>query len=387
MQRHSRRRRPDDPAVFFAACPPGTETALLAEARRLRLGKAEARTGGVEFRGRTEDGWRACLHLRVAVRVYRRLAQFSAPTGEDLYRGAQSVDWGKILTCDQTFAVDAKVSDSAHRHSGFVGLKVKDAVADWFRSRHGVRPSVDPVDPDARLFAHVHADRCTLSVDVGGRSLHRRGYRTAATAAPIGESLAAAAVELSGWDERSPFLDPFCGSGTLVIEAGLRAARIPPGLLDPEFAFTRRPGFDPNRWEAMLEESRRGIKLPSRLILRGSDRDPAAVEAARQNARAAGVHELIRFEVADIHEFSPTPGWGATVVSNPPYGVRLQDTATLVPLYETLGRVLKERCRGFHVHLFLASGRLAKALRLKPDRYWSLVNGGLKCRLVRYEIR
>ncbi|MBI5444786.1 MAG: RNA methyltransferase [Deltaproteobacteria bacterium] len=373
--------------VFFASCVPGTEEALLGEARRLRFGRVEAQVGGVRFEGPESEGWRACLQLRTAVRLYRRLARFPAATAEELYAGTKAVPWDELLGPGETFAVDAKVSESAHPHSGYVALKVKDAVADWFRERHGARPSVDPTGPDVRLSAHLFRDRCTLSLDIAGRSLHRRGYRLAASEAPIGECLAAAAVLLSGWDRRSPFLDPFCGSGTIPIEAALLASDVAPGLLSDDFAFARRPGFDRGRWDAMRSDARRAVREPRRLIVRGSDSDPAVVEAARRNARAAGVGDLVRFETADARDFAPTPGWGATVVSNPPYGVRLEDETSLLPLYEAMGRVFKERCRGFHVFLFMASGRLARAFKLKPDHYWPLVHGGLPLRLCRYEIR
>ncbi|MBI5014527.1 MAG: RNA methyltransferase [Deltaproteobacteria bacterium] len=376
-----------EPQVFFATCAPGAEAALLAEVKAARLGRPEAQVGGVRFQGIVADGWRAVLHLRVALRIYRQLARFAAATAEDLYQGARSVAWDRVMGPEQTLAVDAKVSSSAHRHSGYVALVVKDAVADWFREHHGVRPSVDVEAPDARLFAHVHEDRCTLSLDVAGRSLHRRGYRVAGTPAPLGECLAAAAVGLTGWDGKSPFLDPFCGSGTLLIEAGLLAANVALGLLGSDFSFARLPGFDLARWEEMRSAARAAVRPPRRLILRGGDVDPAAVEATRRNAEAAGVGDLVRVEVADARDVSPTPGWGATVLSNPPYGVRLADEETLEPLYNSMGHVFKDRYKGFHVHLFMASGRLARAFRLKPQRYWPLVNGGLPCRLARYEIR
>ncbi len=372
--------------MFFASCPPGTEAVLHAEARALGLSKAEAQVGGIRFEGPEPEGWRAVLHLRTAVRVYRQLARFPAASSDDLHRGASGVAWDRVLAPELTFAVSAKVSESEHRHSGYVALRVKDAVADWFRDRLGVRPGVDPEAPDVRLMAHVFRDRCTLSLDVAGRSLHRRGYRVSATPAPLGECLAAAAVGLSEWDQRSPFLDPLCGSGTILIEAGLLASRTAPGLLGGGYAFERQPGFDPGLWEEMREAARRAVRVPRRLILQGADIDPEAVEAARRNVQAAGLGEVVRLETADVRDFAPRPGWGATVVSNPPYGVRLEEEADLLPLYRDLGRVFRERCRGYRVHLFLAGRRLAKALGLRPSRSWPLVNGGLRCRLNRYEI-
>ncbi|MDW7711116.1 MAG: THUMP domain-containing protein [Deferrisomatales bacterium] len=373
--------------TFFAACPPGLETVLFREVRDLRFARAEAQVGGVRFGGEEPEGWRAVLHLRCAVRVYRELAAFAAPTADALYAGARALGWGSVLTPDQTFAVDAKVSGPLHRHSGFAALKVKDAIADWFRERAGVRPWVDPRNPDARVLVRLIDDRCTLSLDLGGHSLHRRGYRVQVTEAPLGECLAAGAVLLSAWDRKSPFLDPLCGSGTLLIEAGLIAWGIAPGLLSEDFAFCRSRSFDRGRWEEMRHDARRQVRPPGRVILRGGDKSPEAVAAARRNAAAAGLGDTIRVEESDVADFSPTPGWGATVVTNPPYGVRLEDADRLVPLYETMGRVFKTRCRGFHVHVFLTSGRLARALSLRASRYWPLLNGGIRCRFTRFEIR
>ncbi|GAB4269146.1 MAG: THUMP domain-containing protein [Deferrisomatales bacterium] len=380
-------RRPPGPRVYFASCAPGVEAALHDEVRALRLGRVERQVGGVRFVGTEADGWRAVLHLRTAARVLRQVARFEAPDPDALYRGARSVDWDRLLTPDHTFAVDAKISGRAHRHSGAVALRVKDAVADWFRERHGARPSVDVRTPDLRLLVHVHESRCTLSEDLAGRPLHRRGYRVASTAAPLGECLAAALVHYSEWDGRSPFLDPQCGSGTILIEAGLRAAGVAPGLLGEGFAFERKAGFDAGRWEEMKAAARRAVRMPSRLILKGSDVDPAAVAAARANADAAGLSALVQVEVADARRFHPTPGWGATVVSNLPYGVRLEEVESLLPLYEALGRMFRERCRGYRVHLLTPRGRLPRALHLKPSRVWPLHNGGLPCRFARYDIR
>ncbi len=373
--------------TFFASCAPGLEPVLLAECRALRLSRVEGQVGGVRFEGPVPDGWRAVLHLRTATRVYRRVARFPAADPGDVYRGALEVAWDRHIGPGQTFAVDAKVSRSARAHSGFLALRVKDAVADWFRERHGTRPDVDAASPDVPIAAYVHRDVCTLSLDLAGRPLHRRGYRVATVPAPLAETLAAGLVALSGWDRRSPLLDPFCGSGTILIEAALLASNTAPGLLGQGFAFERHPGFDPGRWEEMREAARSAVREPRKVILRGGDADPEAVGAARRNIEAAGLGGLVEVEVADARDFAPRKGWGAFVVSNPPYGVRLDEVETLVPLYEAFGRVLRERCAGYHVHLLLAGRRLARALGLRPERYRRLTNGGLACRLVRYRIR
>ena len=226
-----------------------------------------------------------------------------------------------------------------------------------------------------------------LTLDLAGRSLHRRGYRRGSVAAPVSECLAAAAVRLSGWDRKSPLLDPFCGSGTILVEAGLQAARIAPGIFADDYSFRKFPDFEAGRWEEMREEARREARIPKKLILRGWDADPDAVEAARANAKAAGLADLVRVEPGEVRDFRPTPGWGATVLSNPPYGVRLEEEVALEPLYREMGEIFRDRCSGYAVHLFVHGRRLTKALALKPERYWPLVHGGLDVRLYRFLIK
>ncbi|TAL16890.1 RNA methyltransferase [bacterium] len=374
--------------VFFAVCNPGAEEALHNEMKELRFFGLERQSGGVSFRGQPSEGWRAVLTLRVAVRVYRELGRFRVPDAAALYNGVFGLPWEKIISSVNTISVDAKVSESPTlTHSGFTALKVKDAIADALRERTGERPNVDTKDPDARIFVLVHRDRCIISLDLAGRSLHRRGYRQGSVEAPISECLSSAAVRYSEWDEKSPFLDPFCGSGTIMIEAAMKAARIMPGSLGSRYSFMRLPGFDEYRWEKMLKEAREGVNIPKKLIMIGSDIDPAAVEAAKANAGGAGVGEMIRFEVADAGDFSPKKGWGATIISNPPYGERLEDEESLIPLYNRFGRALISKCSGCAVHLFMTSQRLRKAMLLKPERYWPLTHGGLDARLYRFLVK
>lgn len=379
-------RRREESHLFFAACHPGAEDTLFAELKRLKFSRVEGRVRGAQFSGPLWEGWRAALHLASAVRVYRQLARFDAPDADALYRGAAEIPWEDLLTPSDTFSIEAHSGESALTHTGFVALKVKDALADRLREKTGARPSVDSEAPDFRLFCHLTRNRCTVSVDVAGRSLHRRGYRRQGVEAPISECLAAVAVELTGWDGLSPFLDPFCGSGTLLIEAGLRATATPPGLIDPDFAFLRHPGFEPDRWEKMLAEARAQIRHPKKLILKGWDVDPHAVRTARENAAKAGLADLVQVEAADVRDFRPKPGWGATVLSNPPYGKRLTEEG-LAALFHDVGNLLRERCRGYAVHFFLPSAGLAKALQLKPEKYWPFLHGGMQVRLYRFLIR
>lgn len=372
---------------YFAVCPLGAETMLGEELKRLRFGSSEAQVGGAKFTGPLSEGYRAVLWLRSAVRIYREVGRFKSDDAEGLYRGALLLPWEELLTPDTTFAVDAKTAGSNIQHSGYAALKVKDAVADRLRQKFGSRPSVDTQNPTVRIFAHIGKVRTVVSVDLGGRPLNRRGYRVETVEAPISECLAAAAVTAAQWDEKTPFLDPMCGSGTILIEAAMKAANIPPGLVNPDFAFTGWPDFDSAAWEKLLKTARDGVKIPPKLIMQGFDADPAAVEAAKANAKAAGVDGLIKFERADVADFSPKPGWGAVVVSNPPYGKRLEDPAVLQEFFRKLGTVLISRCKGYKIHLFVPDPKLVKATMLKPDHYHPFSNGGLDVRLYSFSIR
>jgi putative N6-adenine-specific DNA methylase len=248
---------PTDPAgpraareTFFATCAPGLEPVLHEELAGLRLARIERQVGGVRFEGGIEDAWRANLNARTAVRILLRLARFEAASADALYAGASAVDWGRFLRPDGTFRVDAHSNESALDHTLFVEQRVKDAVADAFRARHGARPSVDLEDPELSIRVHLFRDRCTLSVDTSGESLHKRGWRRFQGRAPLAETLAAGIVLLSGWDRRSPLLDPFCGSGTVLIEAAWIAGGVPPGHLRKRYGFERWIGHDAARWRA-----------------------------------------------------------------------------------------------------------------------------------------
>jgi len=373
--------------IYFAVCPSGAEAALGSELKRGRFGRSEAQVGGASFAGPAWEGWRATLTLRSAVRVYRELGRFKAGDEESLYRGAFALPWEELLTPATTFAVDTRVNNPAFRHSGFAALKIKDAIVDRMRERVGSRPSVDTTNPDYRLFAHIGTGRTVVSVDLGGRPLSKRGYRINAVEAPVSECLAAAAVEYSGWDEKAPFLDPMCGSGTIPIEAAMRAMNIAPGLVNPQYSFFGMPDFEKDRWEEMLAQAKAEVRPSGKLIIRGSDKDPAAIEAAMKNARLAGVGECVRFEVSDIEDFSPKPGWGAWVLSNPPYGKRLEADREISDFFRRLGQIFISRCKGYKINLFLPDSKAAKEMMLKPDRYRPLFHGGLEARLYTFTIK
>ncbi len=373
---------------FFAACSPGADSPLFEEMKGRGFGGLRPQGGGVAFSGPISEGYRAVMELRVAVRVFLELGRIGADDADTLYREAKALPWENFLAPSNTFAVDAKVMASETlTHSGFAALKLKDAIADSLRARFGSRPDVDTADPDARIFLLVNGKRAVVSLDLAGKPLGKRGYRAEAVKAPISECLAATAIRFSGWDEKSPLLDPFCGSGTILIEGAMKAAGIMPGSLHQNYSFERLPGFDRSAWENIVKKAGEGVCLPKKLIIIGSDIDPDAVQMAQRNALRAGVGDIVRFEVGDAAGFSPKKGWGATVISNPPFGERLSDEESLVPLFNAFGRALVSKCSGYAIHLFLTSQRLRKALMLKPEKYWPLPHGGLDARLYRFLVK
>ena len=404
---------------FFATCAKGTEGALRRELAALRLRGVRGDRGGVWFEGNLEAGMRACLHTRVAMRVVLQLASFAASDATSLYDGVRTVDWNEWLTARTTLAVESTVRDSALTHSGYVSLKVKDAVVDALRDRLGARPDVDPKDPDVRIVLHLAQDRADLALDLAGEPLHRRGYRGVATAAPIKETLAAAVLSLGHVDPLRPFVDPMCGSGTLAIEHALAARRTAPGL-GRSFGFQRWPTYRgrlQSAWDRMKEEARRAMlpAVPAPIVAR--DLFVKALDVARRNAAAAGVAGDIRFEAGDVRALAPDPGLPAgTICTNPPYGERLMgrgeerarngerprragskgeragsgdDRVARLKL-QGLYRGMAEALSAFHgwtAVLLSGSPLLEQEMRSRPEVSHRLWNGPLEVKLLRYRIR
>lgn len=377
---------PPTRAVFFVTCAPGIERLLYREIKELRLAKPEQQVGGVQFHGTLADAWLANLWLRTAVRVLMRVARFEARTADALYEGATAVDWGQFITAEQSLVVDAQTKDSTLDHSLFVAQRIKDAVVDQFRARDGVRPSVDKEDPDLGIHVHLYRDRCTLLVDTSGGSLHKRGWRRFQGRAPLAETLAAAAILDSDWDRRAPLLDPFCGSGTILVEAAWIASGTPPGMLRERFGFERWKGHDAPRWQKMRADAIGAIRFPPKLILHGSDASTQAVAGAIENLAAAGMTQHVGIEAAPLAAFEPKRGWNAWIVTNPPYGERIGDERDLMHLYREFGRILRERCSGFHVSILSGNVRLERELGIAPQRSLECKNGAIDCRLLHFDL-
>ena len=309
---------------FFATCAKGTEGALRKELAAVGLKRLKGERGGVRFEGSLEAGMRACLHARTAMRVLLEVATFPAPDRDGLYEGARAADWTEWLTPSHTFAVEASVASATLTHSGFAALVVKDAVVDALRAAAGDRPNVDAGDPDLLVVLHLARDVATLSLDLAGHPLHRRGYRAAMSKAPLKETLGAAMLSLGGVEPDLPFVDPMAGSGTLAIEQALRARRIPPGL-GRSFGFQRWPGYrgaPQSAWDRLRAEARAAVlpRAPAPILAR--DLNPKAVAAMRANVEAAGVAADVVIEQGDARDLLPAHPSG-TICTNPPYGERL----------------------------------------------------------------
>lgn len=371
---------------FLATVSKGMEEVTAAELRDLGLPVLEISPGLVSFKGKPEDAWKACLWLRSARRVLLPLGTFEAPDAEALYEGALARPWEDYLNPGLTFAVEASVRDSAFNHSGFVALKVKDAIADALRQRRGARPNVDRNDPDVRVVVHVGRETCSISLDCSGGPLHKRGYRVRPVAAALNETLAAGILLLGGYDGSVPFADPFCGSGTLCIEAALIATRTAPGLLrGAPFGFERWPGFDAKIWKGLFREAEAQLREAPAPIL-GSDADGAAVAAASANAERAGMDHRIRFKRRDAREFSPPKGPGGLIATNPPYGDHVGEGEDLPGLYLAFGDALKNRCAGWRAFILTGTPALAKSIGLRPKRRVALFNGPMPVKLLEFEM-
>jgi len=367
---------------FFAVCAPGLEALLHGEIRALKVANVERQVGGVRFEGTLKDAWRANLELRTAIRVLQRVTRFTAPDEDALAAGIESVDWTRFLKPDGALRVDARSKESALDHTLYVAQRTKDAVCDALRKTTGARPSVDLENPDLGIDVHLYKDRCTVSVDTSGSSLHKRGWRRFQGRAPLAETFGAACVLASQWDRRSPLVDPFCGSGTILIEAALIAADVPPGIFRGSFGFEQWPGHNAAGWNALREAARAHGSLPKKLVLRGSDSDSAALEGAIENVRSAGFEGRIELEAMRAEDIAWKRGWNAWIVTNPPWGERVGSERGADTILQSLGDRLRVQAQGYRFGFLLGKKGLDRALGLRVQARETWLNGGVECDFV-----
>jgi 23S rRNA (guanine2069-N7)-methyltransferase / 23S rRNA (guanine2445-N2)-methyltransferase len=377
---------------FFASCPPGVADLTAAELRGCGATHTRELKLGVLFEGTLETAYRACLWSRTASRILMPLGNFPAGTPEALYNGVAAIDWTQHIAASGTLAIDFGGSSAGIKHTHFGALKTKDAIVDQLRERSGQRPSIELERPDVRLDVRLDRERATLSLDLSGDSLHRRAYRARGVAAPLKENLAAAVLLRSGWPaiaETGEFVDPMCGSGTLVIEAALMALDIAPGLLRSYFGFIGWRGHDRALWQRLVDEAgaRREATAAKRIVLRGYDNDAAAVRAAIENSERAKLRGFVHFERRELAQFvRESAAATGLVATNPPYGERIGDQERLQALYQLLGERLREHFLGWKAAVLTGNPPLAKALGINARRSHTLFNGRIECRLLRFEI-
>ncbi|HDG1700138.1 TPA: bifunctional 23S rRNA (guanine(2069)-N(7))-methyltransferase RlmK/23S rRNA (guanine(2445)-N(2))-methyltransferase RlmL [Kluyvera ascorbata] len=369
---------------LFASTARGLEELLKTELEGLGAQECQIAQGGVHFQGDTQLLYKSLMWSRLASRIMMPLGECSVWSDLDLYLGVQAIDWTAIFTPDATFAVSFGGLNDSIRNSQYGALKVKDAIVDAFTRKNLPRPNVDRDNPDLRINVRLNKETAYISLDLSGEGLHLRGYRDRTGMAPIKENLAAAIVMRSGWVPGTPLLDPMCGSGTLLIEAAMWATDRAPGLHRGHWGFSGWAQHDDAVWKEVKADAqtraRAGLAAyESRFF--GSDIDSRVVELARSNARRAGIGELITFEVKDVAQLTnPLPkGPYGTVISNPPYGERLESEPALIAMHSLLGRNMKNHFGGWNLSLFSASPELLSCLQLRAERQFKAKNGPLDC--------
>jgi len=369
---------------FFAQFADGLAELAGGELEKLGASAVRPVYRGAYFTADAQALYRINYRARLVSRVLAPLISFDCHSSRYLYKTLRQLDWGSILRPGRTFAVTANVSDSRVRHSQYAARVVKDAAVDHLREKTGSRPDVDPKTPDVWLHLHLHRNRAVLHLDTSGGSLHRRGYRVRSVEAPMMETLAAAILEMGGWDGSRPLADPMCGSGTLVAEALMKAARIPAGYLRRRFGLENLPDFDRGLWKRVREKADRGIRPPERGLLWGGDISAGNLEIARGNCALLPHADRIEWWHGDFRSLKEGLPH-RVIVCNPPYGRRLagEDPKRLI---RDFGDFLKQRCTGSTAFVYVGDRELLKNVGLRPRWKRALRNGPLDGRLARYDL-
>jgi len=367
----------------FASCPQGLEAALSAELQALGYDDAVPGRAGVHFSTDWTGVMRANLYSRLATRILVQVAQARVAHEDDILALATETHWERWFGPEHRLRVDTSAIRSPMQSLQYCNLRAKDGICDRLREREGARPSIDTVRPDARVHLFLSSDTATLYLDTSGESLFKRGWRLDKGDAPLRENLAAGLLALANWDPAAPLLDPFCGSGTLLIEAAWIALGIPPGISRP-FGFERLRDHDARLWRDLKDDAQARVRATPDTPLVGADIDPHAITAARHNAERAGLSsDAIRFEVADARNLdTPAPsGW---IVTNPPYGERL--SAGDDALWRDWASHLKHRFGGWQLAVISSDHTLPQRMRLKPRLRTPVYNGALDCRLFQFDL-
>ena len=361
----------------------GFEELLAKELRNLGAQHVNPGTRNVSFVGDKGFMYKANLCARTAIKILKPIASFSVFSEEDLYKEVYKINWHQYMSAKDTLAVDATVFSEQFTHSKYIALKTKDAIVDRFRDDDGIRPSVDLDSPTLRINIHIDRNKCTVSLDSSGQSLHKRGYKTEATVAPINEVLAAGLIMLSGWDGQCDFLDPMCGSGTILAEAAMIACNIPPNLNRVEFGFESWDDFDIELYEVIENACLKKIR-DFNYKIKGCDIDRMAIKKAKLNIENANLEDFINIEYQDFFESEKLTEAPLHILFNPPYDERL--SINTEEFYNKIGSTLKHRYANSQAWLITSNLEALKYVGLRPSRKIKVYNGKLESRLVNYQM-
>ena len=364
----------------------GLEETCAHELRKLGGENVEIHNRAVSFEGNVGVLYKSNLYLRTALRVLVPVHEFEVTDEHDFYNKMKAIDWEQYLGVDDTLAIDTVLNTSLFNHSQYISQKAKDAIVDQFRDRHNKRPSVDLDRPTLRLHIHIFYQRVTVALDSSGDSLHKRGYREKTNLAPINEALAAGLVLLTGYDGSGSFIDPMCGSGTILIEAAMIAANIPAGIHREWFGFQqwkRHLAFDEELWLTIYNSAIEKISHDD-IKLFGGDVSPHVARKAKENVKRAKVEDMVHIRHTNMTHFDVPEGRGIVIV-NPPYGERM-DKDDLEVLYKTIGDTFKQKFKGYDCWVISSNLEAFKHIGLRPSRKIAVFNGQLECRFMKYSM-
>jgi putative N6-adenine-specific DNA methylase len=379
---------------YFATVARGLEAIAAQELEQLGAKAVRPDFTGVHFQGDKALLYRVNLWARTIFRVLVPIAEVKSYNAQQLYRSVQKIDWSEYLHPEMTLAVNCTGKNNNLNHTHFTALQIKKAIVDWQRQNTGKRSDIEVKNPDLLINAHINQNLCLLSLDSSGSSLHRRGYRPAMGIAPLKETLAAALLEMAEWRPDLPFLDPLCGSGTLPIEAALKALNIAPGLYraqgvsegtQPRFGFETWQDFDRTLWQDLVKEAKNNCLSVLSVPIIGSDRDLEVIEQAKINAQNCGLEKQIQFAQQELSTIQP-PADKGIIICNPPYGERLGKEEELEQLYKLIGDVFKQRFKGWTAYVLTGNKQLAKKIGLRTSCRLSVYNGTLPCTFLKYQL-
>ena len=361
----------------------GFEDILAKELENMGAQEVETGVRMVSFKGDKGFMYKANVGLRTALKILKPIYSFKANTEQALYKGIAAINWGKYLNANQTFVIDATVHSTFFNHTEFVSQKCKDAIVDQFRERTGTRPNIEKRFPDLRINIHIDKDQVSVALDTSGNPLNQRGYRAATNIAPINEVLAAGMLLLSGWDGETDFLDPMCGSGTLLVEATMIACQIPANINRKEFAFEKWNDWDNELFDNIVNSLLKKVREFHHSII-GMDKAPSAVEKAKENIKNANLEAYIKVEEQNFFDTQKTTEGKLQMVFNPPYDERL--SIDMENFYKNIGDTLKKNYPNTNAWFITANLEALKFVGLKPSRKIKLFNAGLEAKLVKFEM-